>query len=145
MQGLIIHCLLLFSILGICLVPQMSLDCQFFEGKYSALYALAACTENIKFSVFSPLAILSHPIVSINHLYLGLHPNVLFPALTSRYLLLPLSLYYVPTTLGFFFLLCEHIKLFSMLEILFFLKSSSPDLYKDRSFSSIEASAQVLS
>lgn len=121
MECLIIHCLLLVSILGICLILPISLDYKFFGGRGSTFYALAASAlSSTVFYVLSSLAILSHPIVLFinstwDNTYICLSsPDSWgpFPSQCSNHIGV--------------FLFCEHMKLFSMLGFLYFLNSSSP-------------------
>lgn len=108
MQGLIIHCILLVSIWGICLVLPISLNCKFFEDGDGALQARAASTlpsTVLLYSLFHILlCILSHPIVSV---ITSVWANIqtCCSALTSGSLLPSFSLHYVPTTLVFFSIL----------------------------------------
>lgn len=88
----------------------------------------------VQFSVHFLLWPLPHPLVSI---ITSTRDNIqtCLPALTAGSLLPSFSLYCVATTLVFLF--CEHIKILSMLGFLYFLKSLSPSLYKNRPFSSV--------
>lgn len=141
-KSVITHCPVLGCILGICLVSPISLDCKFFEGRGNTLYALAASMlPSTVLYIFSPLAILSHPIVSIitsvwDNINICLcSPDfwvpspIILPSLWSNYIGL--------------FLFCEHIKLLSMLGFLYFLSSSSPRFLQIQILLIRQASAQM--